>query len=1003
MKRFSAAARISLALVCLTATLLLLGQSFGLVPDANHAVLAGRTQLCQSIAIACSQAAQKNDTVAIRSMALALMSCNKDILSVAVRHADGKLLTATDGHESSWKPAGAGVSTPTQVQVPIFKDSIPWGTVEIRFRALPGTGGIGWLNQPALRLTLFVALTGFVLYLLYLRRTLRMLDPSAVIPDRVKAMLETLAEGVLVLDAHERIVLANNAFAATVGRSPQSLQGLEASTLKWTLPHSEARPDEFPWLLAIRTGQLQRGTTLSLHGGPEGSRAVTINCAPILGGDQKARGVLVTVDDVTVIEAKNGQLKEMLGMLQRSRDEIDRQNKELHAAATTDPLTGCRNRRAFYKDFQTAWSDARRHQHNLAVMMVDVDHFKKVNDVHGHSVGDTVLQHVAAILLGLARDTDVVARYGGEEFCILLPHCDAEQAALAAERYRLEIASKPCGAVNLTASFGCSAMHLKAETPALMLDQADKALYAAKRTGRNRTMRFDRMPSAVEPQQADTREFHEPRHSRTPDPTEREGAATPIAFHAVTALMSALAHRDKSTADHSRRVADFCVSAGRGLLSLRDCFVLEVAAMLHDVGKLGVPDAILHKAGPLTEEEWLIMQQHDRMGMEITAAAFGSNELTRIIRTHHAFFSGNARDSALPSGHDIPIEARILSIADAFDAMTSHRPYRRQRSAEEAFAELRSCAGKQFDPELVEHFIKAVRHSVRDPIQAADEDFMNQFTHALQADEVVTDANDAHGLAKSLSTGGRRIIAGPLADEQEQLDFGTVPTTPLENQMSQQKYLRLRLEIERLACSIDTGDVASLAAMAVILCDSARDEGLKEIANRAEILERSARLSDTRAIIHTVNELLRLCDSAQKLDEGLSENLRRRFAWQTPPQPLAVPADTEGSEGAAPTTVRRAIPPAERIRRWGMMFPPKPVAPISPAESATTEPATGSVTPGPVTPARRIVRSPFAVEPLTAIVADGPATPAAEADPTRPLRLVRVRGASPAAASLFND
>jgi putative nucleotidyltransferase with HDIG domain len=184
--------------------------------------------------------------------------------------------------------------------------------------------------------------------------------------------------------------------------------------------------------------------------------------------------------------------------------------------------------------------------------------------------------------------------------------------------------------------------------------------------------------------------------------------ASAIPFGAVTALTSALRYRDASTADHSQRVADLCVATAKDLMSVGDCFVLEVAALLHDIGKLGVPDAILLKPGPLSDEEWKTMRAHDRMGAEIVAAAFGSDELTGIVQAHHAWFGGSPRDPGLPTGHHIPLRARILSIADAYDAMTSDRVYRKGRGREEAFAELRRCAGVQFDPDLVERFIRVV-------------------------------------------------------------------------------------------------------------------------------------------------------------------------------------------------------------------------------------------------------------------------------------------------------
>jgi putative nucleotidyltransferase with HDIG domain len=188
--------------------------------------------------------------------------------------------------------------------------------------------------------------------------------------------------------------------------------------------------------------------------------------------------------------------------------------------------------------------------------------------------------------------------------------------------------------------------------------------------------------------------------------------------------MSALAYRDPETAAHSMRVADLAVAASRGLMSAGDAYLLEIGALLHDVGKIGVPDAVLLKPGPLTKEEWIVMQAHDRIGVEIVSASFTCHELTEIIRCHHAWFAESERGEGLPTGEIIPLRARIISIADAYDAMTSDRVYRKGRSAAEAFTELRRMAGIQFDPALVERFIEVVsqRTPRREEHGAADKE-----------------------------------------------------------------------------------------------------------------------------------------------------------------------------------------------------------------------------------------------------------------------------------------
>ena len=366
------------------------------------------------------------------------------------------------------------------------------------------------------------------------------------------------------------------------------------------------------------------------------------------------------------------------------------------------------------------------------------------------------------------RKCDFVCRYGGEEFCVLLPGVDLEGAMEAGERCRAGMAASPMGGVNVTASLGVSAVSLGGRQPSEMLDQADKALYVAKRTGRNRVVGWHQVPA---------NQVIEPEKGR---PAESRAPATPavaIPFHAVTALVAALGHRHADTAEHSRRVADLCVAVARGLLSRIECYVLEVAALLHDIGKLGLPDAVLLKAAPLTKNEWKIYRSHQRIGEEIIDSAFSCAELSAIVGHYHLWFNDLGESPDNPSGEDIPLGARILSIANAYDAITTDRVYRKGRPPELAAAELRRCAGTQFDPDLVERFLGVVLECKPSP----------------------------EGLA---------------IDKQVALEIG--------------------LQIEKLATALDGNDTAALEGMAKLLHAAASTHGVPAIAKAAEELEHAA-------------------------------------------------------------------------------------------------------------------------------------------------------------------
>jgi diguanylate cyclase (GGDEF)-like protein/putative nucleotidyltransferase with HDIG domain len=800
MRRVSTTTRISIALAALSVSILLIAHAMGLVPDALDASLQGRKALCEAIALHSSAAVFRGETDAVRSAIEAIVERNKDVISAGIRSTEGSLLVEVGDHRDRWKPPSGDASTPTHVRVPIYKGEVPWGTVEIHFKPLSQTGWRGFVSHPLFRLTAFLAASCMLAYVVYLRKALQYLDPSLVIPDRVKTMLDTLAEGVVILDKEERIVLANEVFARTMARKADDLVGKSPSKFGWVAPAADPAAPDYPWLQALRDNTVHAGVALCLRRGNE-TQTFTVNAAPITGGRGVARGVLVTFDDVTPIERKNVQLHNMLEMLKQSRDEINRQNQELQMLAMTDPLTGCLNRRAFFTRFEAHWGGAKRYGHVVSCVMVDVDRFKRINDEHGHGTGDQVLQHVASILKSLARDSDEVCRYGGEEFCVLLTNTDLNGALQAGERFRATIESSSCGGISLTASFGVSSDSLGARTPQELLNQADEALYAAKRGGRNRVEQWT--PALVgggmksKSPDADRRDAAPP-----PQPTRANESSIP--FRAVSALLSVLAHRDKETAAHSARVADLCVAVAHDLLPVSDCFVLEVAALLHDIGKLGVPDSILLKPAALDDEEWKIMRKHDRMGAEIVAAAFGSEQLTRIVQTHHAWYGGTPEGKSLPRGEDIPLTARILTIADAYDAMVSDRPYRKGRTQENAFLELRRCAGSQFDPQLVERFI-----------------------------QVITD--------RAMSKAAARAASEP-----------------------EQVVATMQYELDRLTQALEAQDLSLVAALAGRLSASASYDGLGDVARLAHELEESATMHpDLVEVVSKMNDLIATCRSAK--------------------------------------------------------------------------------------------------------------------------------------------
>jgi diguanylate cyclase (GGDEF)-like protein/putative nucleotidyltransferase with HDIG domain/PAS domain S-box-containing protein len=780
--RFSAPTRIAISLASLVLALVCCAQSLGLIPDTRPAIVAGRQSLCEAVALQACLAAQREDTPALRAVTTSLVQRNPDITSAAIRKVNGMTVVTVGNHAANWASTAPGAID--KVEIPILKGKARWGTFQICFQPITQ----GWLDQwmpRAVWLGLGIAAIALFVCRFYLRRILQHLDPSSVIPDRVRSTLDTLAEGVLVLDKGQRIVLANKSFANKVGKSALELQGKRTSDFGWFEDSTG-----LPWASAMDEGSTKTGALLSLTTHGDDRRTFVVNATPIFGNDGKGRGALATFDDVTSIEEKNRQLEEMLEALRASRDEVRRQNKELQVLANNDGLTCCLNRRALFAELEKQFKHATTTGELLSCIMVDIDHFKSINDGYGHAMGDRVLQMVSKVLRSNAQPHHVVGRYGGEEFALLLPNTPLDDAAQLSEKLRARIEMVRYADRQVTASLGVASTEEQVAEPTELLNLADKALYYAKFSGRNRVVTWLQVPA---------------NWGQDETPTVPKSAApamfdAPIPYHAVTALGAALAFRDPLTAEHSRRVADLSILIAQGLLPEKECYLLEIAALLHDIGKLGVPDSILLKPGPLTEEEWKVMSTHDDIGVEILNSAFSSPELTAIVANHHAWFSGRSDGHELPSGEMIPIGSRILSIADAYDAMVSDRVYRKGRSREDAIVELRRCAGKQFDPALVERFVQ--------------------------------------------------LISEDSAAEQ-------AVRTP-------QPELRLGLQLERLTAALEQKNYSQLAHMAAQLAVTAGIEGPSEVVTLATELEKAALNDpDMRELVALTTELLHLCESRQ--------------------------------------------------------------------------------------------------------------------------------------------
>ncbi len=486
----SPAMRLSFALVLLILNLLFLANWIGLIPDEAELTMELRKGLSESLALQFSSAADQGELQLIQNTLRAVVERNDDIRSAAIRTTNGQLLALAGEHLAHWKAPIDGKSTSTQVLVPVYRQGKKWATVEIRFASLWASDWLQGFANSFIGLLLFIGISSFLCYFFVIRRTLRELDPSAVIPERVQKAFDVLQEGVLVLDEKEQILMANKSFAKLVGKSPKKLVGLKGSELGWADCQNAKQIKQLPWLKVLIDGVEHRDSSLRLLDNHGNEIKLTVNAVRITDNANKCRGSLVTFADITQLEEKNFKLSDLVEQLQLSKEEIQVKNEELEFLANRDPMTLCLNRRSLDRQFDALFTKAKLEGSKLSCMMVDIDLFKTVNDRFGHSIGDQVIKSVADILKNCTRDSDLVSRYGGEEFCIILPGLELEKGAEIAERIRGDIEKNLCAGVKITVSLGVSSLEQNVGKPDELIIQADKALYAAKTGGRNRVVNW---------------------------------------------------------------------------------------------------------------------------------------------------------------------------------------------------------------------------------------------------------------------------------------------------------------------------------------------------------------------------------------------------------------------------------------------------------------------------------------------------------------------------------
>lgn len=364
--------------------------------------------------------------------------------------------------------------------------------------------------------------------------------------------------------------------------------------------------------------------------------------------------------------------------------------------AITDGLTKLYNHRYFHEVLGQLIHD--KTYSFFSVAMIDVDLFKLYNDLYGHSAGDKALAKLAEVIRRAARPGDIIARYGGEEFAVIFPNIEGCESLRAIDAIRKAVETNlfsDSGSNELlTISVGVANYPKDGKTAEELLECADGAMYTAKRSGRNQSVLYSKK---------DELNYG---YGHNPEAEKMQSSIRSSYFSAIYALAATIDAKDHYTYGHSENVSSYAVAlAEEAGFDKGRIDIVKNAGLLHDIGKVGIPESILTKADSLTKEEYDIMKRHVDISISIIKHVPGLIKVIPAIMSHHERYDGNGYPRGIV-GENIPIEARCLCIVDAFDAMTTDRPYRKALSVEQAIYELKLYSGTQFDPQLVEVFVK---------------------------------------------------------------------------------------------------------------------------------------------------------------------------------------------------------------------------------------------------------------------------------------------------------
>lgn len=460
--------------------------------------------------------------------------------------------------------------------------------------------------------------------------------------ERLRVTLQSIGDGVIATDEQGRVVIINPVAEELTGWTEERALGKPLDEVFQVINEITCQPYENQVDKVLQTGvAAELDERTVLVSHNRVKRNIAATTAPIRDNEDKVVGVVLVFRDVS----------------ERQRAEAQIRHLSFH-----DKLTGLHNRAFFEEELKRL--DVPR-QLPLSLIIGDVNGLKLANDAFGHQEGDQLLIRIAGILRGECRQEDIIARWGGDEFAIVLPETDLPAAERVCERIRKVCSQAADAPIKPSIALGAATKGDISQSLTDVVKEAEDRMYRNKLSEGNKTRRS-----------------------------------------IISSLQKTLGEKTYETEEHALRLQAYALEMGHALsLAESQLDELSLLAVLHDIGKIAIPDSILMKPASLSEEEWDTMRKHSEVGYRIAQTSYELAHVADSILAHHERRDGTGYPQGL-KGDEIPLLSRIIAIVDAYDVMTHERPYKQAISHDEAVAELRRCAGSQFDPELIQIFIE---------------------------------------------------------------------------------------------------------------------------------------------------------------------------------------------------------------------------------------------------------------------------------------------------------